>query len=330
MPNCATVTVHESQFPENVESELLRSLRSGNVNHKFHYGSYQQTAKWLRLHEAYSPARTDPDCARIYEQSYTGLLPLLNSDKVHLIGLGCGGGQKDVHLLEILRQGHKTVTYSPVDVSVPMVLVARTAANRVIPHQSIYPVVCDLATSGDLVGLFGVGEPSLIRVLTFFGMMPNFEPDGILPRLAKLVAPGTALLISANLAPGPDYLDGIRKILPLYDNELTRDWLTTFLTDVGVEKGDGDIQFSIEEDPVRAELKRVTARFRFMRDRHIQVSGETLHFSTGCQLRLFFSCRYTPCLLRSHLAEHGLVVQSQWITTSQQEGVFLVVRPAPG
>src|SRR5438270_11095385 len=62
MTGLAEVRIHPSQFPEAVQSDLLESLRSRKINHKFHYDSVKQTQKWLALHEACSPARTEPDC----------------------------------------------------------------------------------------------------------------------------------------------------------------------------------------------------------------------------------------------------------------------------
>jgi len=59
----ARIAVHSSQFPDNVRRALLESLRTRQVNHKFHYDSVKQTQKWLALHQAYSPSRHDPDCA---------------------------------------------------------------------------------------------------------------------------------------------------------------------------------------------------------------------------------------------------------------------------
>ncbi|MGA2030252.1 MAG: hypothetical protein ABSG87_09295, partial [Verrucomicrobiota bacterium] len=59
MPSTANVIIHASQFPENVRCDLLESLRTRRVNHKFHYDSIKQTQKWLALHQAYSPSRND-------------------------------------------------------------------------------------------------------------------------------------------------------------------------------------------------------------------------------------------------------------------------------
>src|SRR5262245_59152357 len=123
MPSLAQVTVHSSQFPENVRKDLLNSLRSRQVNHKFHYESLKQVQKWLAIHEAYSPARTEPDCSRAYDLAFEAAAARIVRDKVHLIGLGCGGGQKDKRLLQLLRPTGKELFYTPSDVSLPMVLV---------------------------------------------------------------------------------------------------------------------------------------------------------------------------------------------------------------
>src|SRR6202012_1274155 len=109
-------------------------------------------------------------------------------------------------------------------------------------------------------------------LITFFGMIPNFEPDGILPKLAALVRKKDFLLFSANLAPGADYAAGVEKILPQYDNALTHDWLLTLLLDLGIARGDGKLRFTIEEGALR--LKRVVARFHFSRACEIVVQGE--------------------------------------------------------
>jgi len=124
--------------------------------------------------------------------------------------------------------------------------------------------VCDLATADDLAAVLDQqSNAGLTRLITFFGMIPNFEPQLILPKLAALVRPDDHLLFSANLAPGPDYAAGVQRILPLYDNFLTRDWLMTFLLDLGVEQGDGELRFSIEDEPDGSGLKTGGGEFSF-------------------------------------------------------------------
>jgi uncharacterized SAM-dependent methyltransferase len=326
MSSVAKVLIHASQLPEKARRDLLTSLRTRRVNHKFHYDNVKQTQKWFALHQAYSPTRNDADCQAIYEKSFKVAVAQIKAKSVHVIGLGCGGGQKDTRLLKLLKTGGLEIFYTPCDVSTAMVLTARQTALTVLPEENCFPFVCDLATANDLpVTLARRSEAKTARLFTFFGMIPNFEPQIILPKLASLVRPKDFLLFSANLAPGNDYAAGVKKVLPQYDNPLTYDWLMTFLLDLGVEHGDGKLCFKIEADRTN-DLKRIVAGFHFTRSRRIEVDGERFDFRAGEPIRLFFSYRYTPECVRKVLAHYGLEVRDQWIAKSEEEGVFLCWR----
>ena len=337
----AHIAIHPSQFPENVRRDLLESLRSRRVNHKFHYDSVKQTQKWLALHQAYSPTRNDADCRAIYDRSFEAAANQIKTPQVHVIGLGCGGGQKDTRLLQLLKKRGREIFYTPCDVSTAMVLVAQQTALAVVPEKKCFPFVCDLATTDDLPNIIWdgrrVGDPYWFgtatrrpsqhdsRIVTFFGMIPNFEPEQILPKLASLIRKNDFLLFSANLAPGNNYADGMEKILPQYDNDLTCDWLMTFLLDLGNERHDGKLKFEIEDGG--PDLKRIVARFHFSRARQIEVDGERFKFRRGESIRLFFSYRYTPERVCKMLAGYNLEVCGRWIAKSEEEGVFLCCRP---
>jgi uncharacterized SAM-dependent methyltransferase len=322
MSSLVNVAIHSSQFPEKVRQDLLESLRTRAVNHKFHYDSIKQTQKWLALHQAHSPSRNDDDCAATYDRAFDAATARIESNSIHVVGLGCGGGQKDTRLLRLLKERGRETFYTPCDVSTAMVLVARQAATTILLEERCFPTVCDLASVDDPTTIFGTRNTQhATRLSTFFGMIPNFEPEMILPKLASLVGAGDWLLFSANLAPGRDYQAGTQHVLPQYDNPLTRDWLLAFLFDLGVEVGDGELRFTIEE--VNG-LKRIVARFHFIRARTVWVDAERFEFRAGDSIRLFFSYRYTPELVRTALARHGLQVLDQWITNSEEEGVFLV------
>jgi uncharacterized SAM-dependent methyltransferase len=322
MSASVSVAIHPSQFPEAVRRDLLASLRTRQVNHKFHYDSVKQTQKWLALHEAHSPARYDANCLATYERAFAESITVIKARQIHVVGLGCGGGQKDAQLIRQLQALGKKVLYTPSDVSTAMTLVAREAMLKLLPAQHIFPFVCDLATGEDLpTELFSRSPKSATRLVTFFGMIPNFEPRQIVPKLTELLRPNDFLLFSANLSPGKNYAAGMEKILPQYDNPLTRDWLLAFLFDLGVAASDGQFHFSIETGGLG--LKRFVANFTFRRARQITVSGETFTFARGESIRLFFSYRYTPKRVTKLLANHGFAVGGQWITTSEEEGVFL-------
>lgn len=319
----AYVFIDRSQFPEKVRHELLASLRARAINHKFHYQSYKQAAKWLALHEAYSPARKDSDGQRIYDAAFRSAARIISAKRLVVVGLGCGGGQKEARLIQLL--GRRCVNYVPSDVSLPLVLNARTAAERLLAEKCIRPVVCDLATAEDFESIV-TRRAGVRRVFTFFGMIPNFEPVTILPPLAELLRAGDLLLFSANLAPGTDYEAGVRRILPQYDNELTRDWLLTLLFDLGVEPRDGELRFSVEQTEEIIPLLRIVARFHFVRRRSFCVEGETFQFQRGDSLRLFFSYRHTPEKIEMLLQKHGIKVLESHVTRSGEEGVFVCAK----
>src|SRR5687767_6024570 len=244
--NAAPVLIDPSQFPDIVQAELVASLRQREIDHKFHYVSYRQAEKWLGLHEAYSPDRRDPDCQAIYDRAFAAAA---KAPAKEVIGLGCGGGQKDARLLA--RMKRTEVHYTPVDVSLPMVLRAR----QIWPEDLVRPgIVCDLATAAG--GLPFQPGPKL---MTFFGMLPNFEPNAIIPRISAMLGPRDLFLCSANLAPGPDYAQGVRTVLPQYENPATNEWLMIFLQDLGVERDSGAVEWSIEP---ASGLMRITASFR--------------------------------------------------------------------
>jgi uncharacterized SAM-dependent methyltransferase len=320
MSSLVNVTIHASQFPEQVRQDLIESLRTRTVNHKFHYDSVKQTQKWLALHQAYSPSRNDADCAATYDQAFEAVAAGIKGETIHLIGLGCGGGQKDTRLLELLKRRSKEVSYTPCDVSTAMVLTARQTALTVVTGNNCFPLVCDLSRTDDLPAIFAGRRPA---VVTFFGMIPNFEPEMILPKLATLIHIKDTLLFSANLAPGSDYAAGVGRILPQYDNPPTRDWLLTFLFDLGIDPKDGELYFKVEDV---GDLKRVAAHFEFTHSRSINLEDQLFDFRPKARIRLFFSYRYTPTLVRRVLAQHGLAVVDQWITKSEEEGVFLCRR----
>ncbi len=319
----ANVFIDRSQFPENVRRDLLDSLRARAINHKFHYESHKQAAKWLALHEAYSPARRDDSCLRIYDDAFRGAMAALDTKKVHLIGLGCGGGQKEARLLELLN-APASIRYTASDVSLPLVLAAQEAAQKFVPRENSQSLICDLATTTELAAALDAINQTERRLVTLFGIIPNFEPAPLLSRVAALLRPGDLLLMSANLAPGPDYAAGVQRVLPQYDNEPTRDWLLTLLLDLGFERDDGALCFTIQSD--ERQLRRITAGFELRRARDIRVFGETISFASGERLRVFFSYRHTPQTIYALLSEQGVEVTSEWLNDAGEEGVFLCRR----
>lgn len=327
MSTVVNVRIHSSQFPEAVRRDLLLSLRNRAANPKFHYDSVRQAQKWLSLHQAFSPANR-PEVAAVYHRAFDKAAQMLPPGPVHLVGLGCAAGTKECALIRCLEG--RSVHFTPVDVSTALVVRAWQAAGELIPSERCYPLVCDLATADDLPSIIGPHEAAGgTRLFTFFGMLPSLEPEMVLPKLAALARPGEYLLCSANLAPGDHYRKGVEQVLPQYDNGLTRDWLWTFLSDLGIEPGDGSLAFCIEEHPAVLGLLRIAADVRFLRHQVVRLDSEEFVFRPGDVFRLFYSYRHTPDLVESLLMPHGFQIVDQWISPCGEEGVFLARRCYP-
>src|SRR5271169_667016 len=169
MPSTINVTVHASQYPDRLREELLQGLRSRRIAPKFQYQSYKQAQLWLALHRACSPAWLDPECVAIYDRSFAAATGTIPERRVRLIGLGCGGGDKEARLLRLLAAEGKELSYDPCDVSLPLVLDAAQAAQNACASLPCRPVLCDLALTDDLPELLNQdGEQDARRIITFF------------------------------------------------------------------------------------------------------------------------------------------------------------------
>lgn len=298
------------------------------MNHKFHYDTPKQALRWLRVHEAFSPARQDASCQAAYELAALAAARLAGRGEVEVISLGCGGGQKELALLRALRAANpsRRVRYVPTDVSVSLTLIARAAALTAgLASADCAPLVLDLARAADWgEALRPVLTPGVRRVVTFFGMLPNFLPGEALPRLAGLLAPRDVLLVSANLAPGKNYAAGVRRILPAYDNAPTAEWLFSVLGDLGVAQADGRIEFRVARCPHGSTLRRVEADFVFGRATTLRYCGREWSCRRGERFGIFYSYRHTPERVRELFAPQGRYVRGQWLNTAGDEGVFLL------
>jgi uncharacterized SAM-dependent methyltransferase len=324
-PNPAQVWIDKSQFPDAVNRDLARSLATRRFNHKFHYDSVKQAVKWIELHERYSPFRNDPACRATYDRAFRDITARIRSPQVHVISLGSGNGGKEIRLVRTLRRSGIVAHYTPTDVSTAMALIAWKNATRRLGRDVHPPLVFDLATTRNLDALLRPAwDPSARRIITCFGLIPNFEPGQLLRSLAASLRPGDRLLVGANLLPGPSTDAGLRRVLPQYDNRLTREWLTLALSDLGVKRGDGKVTVRARGRASQTGLARIEAHFRFARACQIEIPGRQFRFQARETLRLFFSIRYTPPAFASTVLRYGLRVESQWLAPSGEEGLFLL------
>lgn len=303
---------------------LHASLRSRAIHPSLHYKSAEQARKWLVLHRQHAPIATRNEMFQVYENAFAAI-PLWNSNaSVPIISLGCGGGNKDVRLLATLRENGVLPIYIPCDISAELVNEAASQAHRRFPGTVCYPVVSDLRHTTELrAWLDTLPISSDSRIFLFFGMLPNFSPIQARFSLRRLLRTNDILIISANLTPGIDLMEGLTHVLPQYDNPETRDWLSLFLDDLRIPRQTYSLDFEIQPSPGLSGLYRIAAVVRFIQTVPFAVSNQSYLFSKGESLLLFFSNRYTPRLARQWMKSLGIIKISEWIDLHGEEGVFV-------
>ena len=293
--------VHESQTPEALEAELAASLEQHFVPPKFLYTSSRQSELWLELHQQCAPTAA-------LGAPYLEAAPHLPRKIQSLVSLGCGGGEKEISILQAIDQD---IIFIPTDVSEPLAQTAAQAASASNIRTGT-PLIFDLAAADDAAEFLSPHAPEP-RLFTFFGIIPNFPPTLILPRVRSLMGNDDYLLASANLAP-----HGMEPILPQYDNLPTRRWLEQFL--IEHEITDGTLQIDIHR---QNNLEWFQADYVFEADTATSIGGRNIEYKSGDALQLFISHRYTPESASAVFAEHGLHIERTFLSENREEGVFL-------
>ncbi len=318
------VWMHPSAGFEHQAKVRDEARRTNVIPPACHYLSTHQAELWRHVHEAHSPAFGEDETRSLYRSFFQQTTPFFAGNS-HVVALGCGGSHKDMDLLQVMTEdGNPALRFTPQDVSPSLALMSAQQARQLDPRwrpTAIQPVVGDLLAMSDLAAWLASNEQEPARLITAFGLLPNFEPEVFLPWLKALLRPQDVLLLSANLAPVPSkedrpekreaYITATKKILPQYDNDETRTWLLRVLYEWGWED-----EMNLE----RYKMRPV------QRGGLLCCEASAVWQNSGERLELFRSYRYTPGRLQELLASHGFKIGPGEIAPNREEGVWLVQR----
>jgi uncharacterized SAM-dependent methyltransferase len=252
----------------------------------------------------------------------------MHSPPLHYVSLGCGGGRKDVRFLQQAQAQCPQLHFTPTDVSAALVVETMLHLQETLPAISSSPYVLDLEAHANLSDVLNApGTADSRRLLSCFGMLPNFDYTTFLPYIRSLLRPEDCLLISANLSPTPLPTSQVH-ILPQYDNPFAHTWFTGLLDSLGFPTP--HLRLTVAAVPLRtdAQVWQIQAYVTFAQEVSISVYEETFSFAPGETLRLFFSNRFTPEVMPEILADAGLEIVEAWVFNSHEEGIYLC-RPLP-
>ncbi len=163
---------------------MRAALRANRLPAKALYLTTRQAGLWRAVALAHSPIQRDPAFGRIYDEAFARMA----GQGGELVGVGAGTGEKEARLARQLAAGGRAVRFAGIDASEDLVREAaeRLAAFGVTHRRSL---VCDLAEITAWRGWLeehGSPEP---RLITFFGLVPNFAPSELGPILRGFCGP---------------------------------------------------------------------------------------------------------------------------------------------
>src|SRR5881296_2241356 len=310
------IPIHALLTENQLADEFVSALRDRRLPEKFFYWFPLSVRAWLALCSdgAYRNfvrsrsliARSGPELARLFP-----VAPL------EVVSLGAGQGDKDLLLLEALRERGSRVSYLPVDTSQALLEMACAGALAAgFPTQGIK---ADFTNPAHLGALAPDPEAPPRLVLLIGNTLGAFDPIAEARELARLLRPGDALLVDGELYAGEATVAG-------YDNPLNRRFAWAPLNAVGIRDEDGELVFEARDDPRLPGLHLIPNHFRAGRDVDAQMAGEGFHLARGEELHMNHSYKYAADTFLRILSDAGLA--ARWQGRSD-DGRLLMVLAAP-
>lgn len=317
------IDFHPSTREESLQQEAIASLQANRIDPKFLYVTPRQSEAWRQVFLRHSPIHGNPEFSRIYREAFTKVAARIGNIHVLLVGLGCGTGQKEHELASILRAKDTNVLFAAVDVSQDLVRESAQKLNEAGAEHRC-SLVSDLTQADFIRDWLDRLDDKRPRLLTFFGVAPNFAPSAMTRLMRTLLRPGDLLFASAHLVPAENAGElpaAMASILPQYRNPETLAWLTAALKAWELEELVSEPEMNVSElEGIAAFLGTV----RWKSDLPFERWGHHFTPRPADSLQLFFSLRYTIALFEDILRRDGLQAELLSITACRQEAIWCV------
>ena len=310
------IPIHVVLTENALADDFVSAFRSRRLDEKFFYWFPLSVRAWLALcsdgaYRNYVRSRS------LIAQSAHDLARLTSPGLLEVLSLGAGQGDKDLLLLDALREHGVRAAYVPVDTSQALLEVACGSALAAgVPAQGIK---ADFTDPEHLALLAAEPETPPRLVLLLGNTLGAFDPLAEARALRALLRPGDLLLVDGELYAGPQTVAG-------YDNPLNRRFAWAPLHAVGIREDDGALVFEDRADTRLPGLHPLAKHFRAARDVAVQLGGESLTLAAGERLAMNHSYKYDVDAFMRMLAGAGLAVR--WEGRSD-DGRFLMALVTP-
>ena len=298
-------------------AEFVSAFHARRLPEKFFYWFPLSVRAWLALCSdgAY---RNFVRSRSLIARSRAELVRLFPVAPLEVVSLGAGQGDKDLLLLEALREHGARVSYVPVDTSQALLEMACAGAlSAGFPAQGIK---ADFTNPTHLQALAAEPETPPRLLLLIGNTLGAFDPIAEARDLAGLLRRGDALLVDGEVYAGDATVAG-------YDNPLNRRFAWAPLNAVGIREGDGELVFAAADDARLPGLHLVPKYFQAGRDVEALMGGEALRLARGEQLAMNHSYKYAPETFLGILSDAGLTVR--WQATSDDQRFLMALASPP-
>ncbi len=242
--------------------------------------------------------------------------------------LGAGTATKTGILLRAAVRRQSQVMYQPIDVSESCLIEARTQIEAKIPGVTVAPQLANYITQP-----IAIARPPHARVLALYigSSIGNFSPEQareILANLRGQLAPGDALLLGADLAPGPHKDEAT--LLAAYDDAagVTAAFNLNVLARLNRELGaDFDtslfahrVLWNARESRIEMHLESLTAQ-RVSIPENAGCPALDLAFSEGETIHTENSYKFTAASIEALLRDAGFALAKRFCDA---RGLFAV------
>ena len=310
------ISIHALLTENALADEFVSAFHARRLPEKFFYWFPLSVRAWLALCSdgAY---RNFVRSRSLIARSRAELARLFPVAPLEVVSLGAGQGDKDLLLLEALRERGVRVSYVPVDTSQALLEMACAGAlSAGLPAQGIK---ADFTNPTHLQALAAEPETPPRLVMLIGNTLGAFDPIVEARDLARLLRPGDTLLVDGEIYAGDATVAG-------YDNPLNRRFAWAPLNAVGIRDTDGELVFEAADDPRLPGLHLIPKHFLAGRDVEALLGGEALRLARGERLAMNHSYKYAADTFLRILSDAGLAARWQGRSDDQR---FLMVLVSP-
>jgi len=307
------IAIHSLLTENELADEFVAAFQARRFAEKFFYWFPLSVRAWLALcsdgaYRNYVRSRS------LIAQSADDLARTVSPGPLEVLSLGSGQGDKDLLLMNALRQRGVGVSYVPVDTSQALLeLACQGAMGAGLPAQGIK---ADFTRPDHLAALAPAPETPPRLVLLLGNTLGAFDPLAEARELRSLLRPHDSLIVDGEIYAAQQTVAG-------YDNPLNRRFAWAPLVAVGITEQDGDLVFEDGVDARLPGLHPLAKHFRATRDVAARMGGESLTLSAGERIDLNHSYKYDAATFLRILADAGFAVR--WRGTSDDARFQMVL-----